>query len=376
MNSKAYLDNSATTAVSPAAAQAVATLLTENYGNPSSLHSMGINAEREMEKARLNIATALGVTPQEITFTSGGTEANNLAIMGVANARKRMGNRIVTSQSEHSSVISTCKHLQAMGFDVVFLTPNCQGVVDAEDIENAVNEDTILVSLMYVNNEIGAVQPVEKLARIIKRKNAPAVVHCDCVQAFGKIPVKASTLRADIITITAHKIHGPKGTGALYIKKGVRVLPRQFGGEQEKRLRPGTQATPLIGGFGQAVQEIDYNNIEQIQQLNDYLRQQLCEISQIHINSSQDCLPYILNFSVLGIRSETMLHFLANQGVYVSSGSACAKGQKSHVLQAMGLDARAIDSAIRVSFSKYNTIEHIDMLVSALKQGVKTLMKA
>lgn len=376
MEQEAYLDNSATTAVSPQAAAAITEMLTKEYGNPSSLHSKGLRAEHKMEQARCAVAKELGVEDSEIYFTSGGTEANNLAIFGTAAAKKRTGNRVVTSLAEHSSVLQACEALENDGYDVVYLTPDKNGAVNIDDIEAAIDENTILVSVMYVNNETGAINPVDKIARIIKRKNSPAVFHCDCVQAFGKIPVKAKTIKADMITVTAHKIHGPKGTGALYIKKGVRILPRQYGGEQEHKIRPGTQSVPLICGFGTAVEQIEYNNIEKVKQLNDYLRQKLSAIDGVQINSNSDCLPYILNFSLPGIRSETMLHFLASKNVYVSGGSACAKGKKSHVLAAMGLSPNAIDSAIRVSFCKDNTTQHIDMLAKALQQAKEQLSKS
>lgn len=376
MEGEAYLDNSATTCVSPGAAAAVMKMLTEVYGNPSSLHTKGLQAEHYMEDARSTVAQSIGASDREIYFTSGGTESNNLAVFGAAQAKKRVGNRIVTSLTEHSSVLQSCQKLERDGWDVVYLPPDDSGSVSAESLKNAIDENTVLVSIMYVNNETGAVQPVDKIARIIKQNNSPALFHCDCVQAYGKIPVKAGAIKADLVTVTAHKIHGPKGVGALYVKNGVRIIPQHYGGEQEHRIRPGTQSVPLICGFGTAVREIDYNSINTVRGLNDYLRQQLKTIDGVQINSTDACLPYILNFSVPGIRSETMLHFLAEKQIYVSSGSACAKGQKSHVLAAMGLTPQAADSAVRVSFCKYNTTDHIDMLIQAVKQAINTLSKS
>lgn len=371
-----YLDNSATTAVSDKAAQKIMELLTEKYGNPSSLHSKGFEAQKEQENARKIIANTLGVNDSEIYFTSGGTEANNLAVLGLVQRHIRTGGRIITSSVEHSSVIEACKQAQAMGFEVIYLPVNKSGAVLVSDLENYIDEKTVLVSLMYVNNETGTIQPVEKVKKIIKRKNSPAVFHCDAVQAYGKIPVKQNKISADLITITAHKIHGPKGAGALYINKGIKVLPRQFGGEQEKKIRPGTQSTPAICGFGAAADEIDFTALEKVFKLNTYLRECLKEMDGIVVNSPDDALSYIINFSVLGIRSETMLHYLASKNIYVSSGSACAKGKKSHVLEAMALDRKNIDSAIRVSFSKYNTKNDIDLLVSAVKEGINSLAKS
>lgn len=371
-----YFDNGATTKVSQTAAKKVMHLLTENFGNPSSLHTKGINAQNEMDYARRIIADKLAASAGEIVFTSGGTEANNLAVVGTAYSRKRMGNRIVTSAIEHSSVMSACKHLEENGFDVVYLMPNEKGTISLSDLENAINEKTILVTLMYVNNETGAVLPVEKVSRIIKIKNAPAVFHCDAVQAFGKFPFTVSKIKADLLSITAHKIHGPKGVGALYIKKGVRVQPLHFGGSQENSFRPGTQAVPLIGGFGEAAAEIDYTAREKVQGIREYLKDELKKFDDIVLHDVEPFMPYILNFSVVGIKSETMLHFLAQNNIFVSSGSACSKGKASHVLKAMGIAGKELDGAIRISFSKNSNIEQAQRFLEVLKQGVKTLARA
>ncbi len=374
-STEVYLDNSATTMVSKTVADKIYDMLTDNYGNPSSLHTKGLQAQHGVENARDALAKELAVTAREIYFTSGGTEANNMAVIGTALSKKKTGNKIVTSAVEHSSVIESCKYLETLGFQVVYLPVDSTGVLSVNDLQQAIDENTILVSLMYVNNETGAIQPVDKVPRIIKKNNSPAVFHIDAVQAFGKMPVKATRLKADMITVTAHKIHGPKGVGALYIKKGARITPRHFGGEQQGKIRPGTESTPLIVGFGQAVKEIDFTANEKIRALNNYLREQLKEIDGAVINSDENTLEYILNFSVTGIKSETMLHFLADKEIYVSSGSACAKGKQSYVLGSMGLSKVITDSAIRVSFSKYNTINDIDRLVTAVKQGVETLVR-
>lgn len=375
MSDEIYLDNSATTRVSDTVADVVCDMLVNNYGNPSSLHSKGLDAQHCVENARALVAKTLGVSTDEIYFTSGGTEANNMAVIGTALNKRKNGNRIVTSAIEHSSVAESCKYLEDLGFEVVYLKPSEDGSVSVESLEKVVDENTILISLMYVNNETGAFQPVEKIPRIIKRKNSPAVFHIDAVQAFGKVPFKNTKLKADLISVTAHKIHGPKGVGALYIRKGVRINPRQFGGEQQGKIRPGTESVPLICGFGQAVNEIHYSDMDTIKKLNYYLRQQLKELNGVVVNSPDNALDYILNFSVTGIKSETMLHFLAQRGIYVSSGSACAKGKQSYVLSAMGLDKKISDSALRVSFSKYNEKADIDRLVSTISEGLKSLVR-
>lgn len=285
-----------------------------------------------------------------------------------------MGNKIVTTAMEHSSVFDSIRHLENKGFEIIYLKPE-NGSITLKQLSDAIDDKTVLVSMMYVNNETGLILPVDKVKKVIKAKHSPALFHCDAVQAFGKIPVKPKKIDADLLTVTAHKIHGPKGTGALYIKKGTRIIPRACGGEQEKRIRPGTEAAPLIAGFGAAVREIDFESTEYIVELNEYLRKQLKALDNIKINSPDNALPYILNFSVPGIRSETMLHFLSSKNIYVSSGSACAKGKKSHVLESMGLSYEYIDSAIRVSFSKFNTIQDIDRLVCAIIEGTKTLVR-
>ena len=373
-----YLDNSATTRVCPEAAEKVMELMMEKYGNPSSLHTMGYEAEQEILWAREQIAKALNVLPREMVFTSGGTEANNLALFGAAQARKRMGNRIVTTAIEHSSVLEAAQELEKQGMEVVFLKPGLDGKIPLEEIKEAINERTILVSVMAVNNEVGSIQPIEKVKKIIETKKAPALFHVDAVQAFGKIPLKPAKMGIDLMTISGHKVHAPKGVGALYIGKGVRILPRTFGGEQQNRMRPGTDPASLIAGFGAAVQALPdlAEEKKSIQSLKDYAVERLCGIPMVEVNSPEDSLPYVLNISAVGVRSETMLHHLAAKGIYVSSGSACAKGRKSHVLEAMGLSPERIASAIRISFSRYNTRADIDQLADGLQEGLQVLAKA
>lgn len=371
-----YLDNSATTQVSERAGNKALYIMREEFGNPSSLHAKGFSASMELETARNTIAEAVGADSSEIYFTSGGTEANNLAILGAAAAHRRRGKRIVTTAAEHSSVYDSMTTLKSEGFDVIFLKPDLCGHIDLNELYDAINEDTILVSVMYINNETGVINPISNIAAAIRRKQSPALLHTDAVQAFGKVQIKVSKLRCDLLTISGHKVHGPKGVGALYVKKGVRILPRIYGGNQEKKLRPGTESLPLICAFAEAVSELDIQNGNAIvTELNSYLRDRLSGIEDITINSPNDASPYIINFSVKGIRSETMLHHLSKNEVYVSSSSACSKGAKSHVLTAMGLSSDIIDSAVRVSFSKYNTFEDCDALIAGITEGLAKLAR-
>lgn len=371
-----YLDNSATTAVCREAAEKAFEMMTEKYGNPSSLHNKGMEAEEETEKAREIIAKSLGVNSEEIFFTSGGTEANNMAVTGAAHAAKRKGNKIVISAVEHSSVLETAESLEKEGFEIVKILPDSQGHINIEDIEKAIDEKTVLVSVMTVNNETGAIFPTDKISKIIKRKKSPALFHTDCVQAYGKIPIKNSKLGADLITVSGHKVHAPKGAGALYIKKGVRILPIIHGGEQQKKIRPGTESVPLICAFGKAVSLFDIEeNMKHAAVLRDYALEKLLNIGGVKLNSPEDSLPYVINLSVLGIKSETMLHHLASKGVYVSSSSACAKGQKSYVLKAMKLPDQRIDSALRISFSKYNNLQDVDALAEGIISGCGSLVR-
>lgn len=373
-----YLDNSATTRVYEQAAKAAFEVMTENYGNPSSLHMRGVLAEKVMEEARRDIANVLGANPEGLYFTSGGTEANNLAVIGGALAKKRRGNKVVVSAYEHDSVIKSAKQLESMGFSVTWLAPDENGIITPQSVFDAVDEKTVLVSVMLVNNEIGAINPIKELCAAAKRKNPEVVFHTDAVQGFCKLPFKAEKSGVDLVTITAHKIGGPKGIGALWIRKGARVLPNHFGGEQEKQLRPGTQATPLIAAFGKAV-FLESTSMpirkQRMEALEKHFRESIAGVDGIVINSKEGALPNIVNISVLGIRSEIMLHFLEKRNIYVSSGSACALGAKSHVLAAMGYDSSRIDSAIRISFGRETEKEDIDELVAAIKDAMSLLCK-
>ena len=373
-----YLDNSATTRVCEKSAEKVLELMTQCYGNPSSLHKKGLEAQREVAHARQAVAVSLGAQPREIIFTSGGTEANNLAVLGGAAAGRRRGKRIVTTAIEHPSVLEPMRQLEKEGFEVVFLTPDADGRVPEEAVLKAVTGDTILISVMAVNNELGSIQPIEVLKKAVKRAGAPALVHVDGVQAYGKLPLRPEKLGIDLLTVSGHKIHGPKGVGALYVSKNARILPRTFGGGQERELRPGTEAAPLIAGLGAAAEELPEGRqaYSRMEKLRDYTLQKLSGLEGVEVNSPVEGLPYLLNFSALGIRSETMLHFLAQRGIYVSSGSACAKGKQSHVLKAAGLPDSRISSAIRVSFSRENTERDADALAEGVREGLACLARA
>lgn len=370
----AYLDNSATTKPDKAVADVVYEMLTENFGNPSSFHKAGLDANKAVRNAREIIAKSLSCESDEIIFTSGGTEANNLAIFGAAMANKRKGKRIVTTAIEHESVLEAVGELENQGFEVIRLEPNKEGKITEEQIFDAVNSDTILVTMMYVNNEIGTILPVKSIKKAVTRAKAPALIHIDCVQAYGKLEIKPAKLGADLVTITAHKIHGPKGVGALYIKKGTRIIPRIYGGEQEKKIRSGTEATPLIVGFGKAVELIpNLSKLkEEMHSLNQYARSELLKIDGVQINNPEDTSDYIINMYVpTFMTSQTVVQHLSSQyEVYVSNGSACAKGKKSHVLTAMKLGDKIIERSIRVSFSRTSTKEDVDQLVSAIKETI------
>lgn len=372
-----YLDNSATTRVCPEAAQKALEIMTECYGNPSSLHTMGFRADQELSAARKAVAGALSALPEEITFTSGGTEANNLAIFGAAWAR-RQHRRIVTTAIEHPSVLACMAQLEKEGWQVVYLQPDSFGRISPQQVEEAITPDTALVSMMAVNNEVGSILPIETAARVIRRNKARTLLHVDAVQAFGKLPLKPGKIGVDLMTVSAHKIHGPKGAGALYIRKGVHIPARTLGGGQEKDLRSGTEAMPAWCAFGAAVKALPPIQQEEaaIRTLWQSCREGIKAIPGTVIQSPEDGLPYILNFSCGGVKAETMLHFLEERGIYVSSGSACAKGKASHVLEAMQLPRQQALSSIRVSFSRENTPEEVTALVQAVREGMETLVRA
>lgn len=375
-----YLDNCATTPVCEEAAAAVMDALLHNWGNPSSLYRKGMEAEELLENARSAVAEKLSCRSEEIVFTGGGTEANNIAVLGTAGAMKRCGNRVVLSSIEHSSIEEAAKQLEQQGFDVVRLPVGMDGKVSVQELYRAVNKNTILVSMMAVNNEVGSIQAVAEMRRAVRAAGSPAVIHCDAVQAYGKLPgLRPSAMGVDLMSISSHKIHGPKGAGALYVRGGVRsggvrVGARTFGGLQEKKLRPGTEPVPAIAGFGAAAKALpDAGRMyARMQGLQNYLLSGLASIEGITVNSPEDGLPYIVNIST-GVPSEPMMNFLSQREIYVSSGSACAKGHKSHVLARMGLPDSALNSALRISFSHKTTTEDIDRFLEGLEEGKKRI---
>lgn len=374
---EAYLDNSATTQPCQEAVDKMNYALKTCWGNPSSLYSKGIAASEMVEEARRNVAKKLSCDSDEIFFTSGGTESNNIAVFGAANAQKRRGSRIITTSIEHSSIEESVKALENQGYDVVRLRVNERGVIDERQLYAATNPSVVLISMMYVNNEVGSIQPVEFAKRAAVHAGASALIHCDAVQAFGKIQLKPYNMGVDLMSISSHKIHGPKGAGALFVKKGTRLVQHTFGGLQEGKIRPGTEPTPAIAGFGAAASVIpDYReSLLHATQLRDYLVSRLKTIDGIRINSPADALPYITNISVEGIPSEVMLNYLSNMGIYVSSGSACSKGHKSRVLKAMNLSEDIINTALRISISVFTTKQELDYLVEGIVSARQTMKR-
>lgn len=372
----AYLDNSATTRVCKQAADKMYEVLTRQYGNPSSLHTLGFQANEILEESRSTLARMLGCSGEEVFFTSGGTESNNMAVFGVMEHGGRRGG-VISTPVEHSSVEQPVRVLGDSGCDVFFAPVDRGGRIDSEVVLAHVNERTELLSVMLVNNELGTVQPVAALFEAAKRKNPRLATHCDCVQAFGKMEVRPARLHADLVTISSHKIHGPKGVGALYIRRGIRLHPRVFGGHQEKQVRCGTENLPGIAGFAAAARALpDWKKSwVEVERLRDHLTQELSTMEDVVINSPADAMPYIVNVSFLGIPSQPMMNFLSARGICVSSGSACSSGHRSHVLSACGLEPRRIDSAIRISLSHDTTVEEIDYLLTGVEDALKTMRR-
>lgn len=373
-----YLDNAATTLPCAEAVGAINNALINNYGNPSSLHRAGLDAQLEVDRARKTIADSLGCDSKSIFFTSGATESNNLAIRGAAMAYGRRRRKIVTSSVEHPSVSETVKDLGEKGFDTVRVSPREDGRFYPEDFINACDDDTCLVSMMLVNNETGYYLPVKETFGKIKRKFPEIVTHCDCVQGYMKHNFGADMLSADLLSLSGHKVHAGKGIGALCIRKGIRIVPVMTGGHQERGIRSGTESVPLIAGFGAAVAKIAPDvskNFEKVSGLRSYLEDKLSGTDGVRINSPADGSPYIINFSLTGYRSEIILHFLEQKGIYVSSGSACSKGVPSGVLEEFGVSRENADSAVRVSMSAETTREDLDLLYEAVREAMKKIRK-
>lgn len=373
----AYLDNSATTAVCEAAVARMMHVMTEVYGNPSSLHTMGVRAEQELTQARAEVAALVGAKPEQITFVGSGTEANNLAILGAAAALRRRPPVAVTTAVEHPSVAACFDELEQQGWTVTHVKPEADGTIAPEQLAAACTAETTLVSVMAVNNETGARFDIPAMVAAVKDRAPQALFHTDCVQAAGKLPLKAERWGVDLLSVSGHKLHGPKGCGALYVRKGVRLIPRMLGGGQERGLRSGTEALPAIVGFGAAVASLAPFEVQEAHYiaLRDTLVKELQDMPEVRWHLPTGGVPYIVHFSIPGIRSETLLHFLAAREIYVSSGSACSKGQHSPVLEAMGLPSAEIDSSLRVSFCYQNTEDEVRALARALRDAAATLQR-
>ena len=374
-----YFDNAASTIVRDEAASIALRVMRENYGNPSSMHHMGRDAAGELEAARKSVADALGASPDNLFFTSGGTESGNWAVLGASEAHLRKGGHIITSAIEHDAIMESAKKLESQGMDLTYLAPDGSGRIPAETFASALREDTVLASVMLVNNETGAVNPVEEYSKEIKRRRLGALLHTDAMQGFCKIPFNVKKLGADLVTVSAHKIHGPMGVGALYIKSGVKLPPIILGGGHEKGLRSGTEALPAIAGFGEAARlgQLELSETSSsVRRLREYVVHRLqTEMPEAVIIGDGDS-PFILGLSLPGHRSEVLMSFLDNEGICVSKGSACKKGSRSRVLEAMRLKNEVIDGALRVSFSRYNTQDEAEYFVQTLKRASQTLLKA
>lgn len=371
-----YLDNAATTKPCPEAVQAAVEAMTGNFGNPSSLHRAGLDAQLAMDKARKIIAGSIGTESGNIIFTSGATESNNLALRGISAAYGRKRHKIVASSVEHASVDETLSALEKSGFEIVRISPREDGRFYSADFVNACDENTVMLTMMYVNNETGYILPVKETFSAVKRKYPDIITHSDCVQAYMKFPLKANALNADLISLSGHKIHAVKGIGALYIKKGIRVLPVVTGGKQEKGIRSGTESVPLICSFGAAVEKYSPAINERFAaaaELKKYLLENIAEIDGVSVNSPDDGSPYVINISAAGKRSEIMLHYLESKGIYVSSGSACSKGQQSGVLGEFGIKGKNADSAIRISITAETMKSELDEFAKALRDGIETI---
>lgn len=363
-----YLDNCATTQVDDDVAYAAYKMMTECYGNPSSPYGLGRDTLRKITEARHQVAQVIAAPTERVFFTSGGTEANNLAIQGSLGAITSKG-KIITTTIEHASVLDTYKYMESQGYEVVFIPPR-NGRIEAKDIIDQVDENTRLISVMAVNNETGEILPVKEIVRGVKKKNPNTYFHCDCVQAYGKISVSLNDIPADFITISAHKIHGPKGCGAIYIRDEILFKPLCHGGKQESMIRPGTENAAGIVAFGKAANNAlksMNDNWKHIQELNHYLRDELLAVKDAVINSPDDALPYVLNVSLPQLSTEEWLHVFRMNNICISGSSACGRGEKSRVIKEMGITGRRADSVLRIGFSKKNTKEELDALIKIIK---------
>lgn len=377
-----YLDNSATTRCFFGVADLVSHVMEYDYGNPSSMHRKGVEAEQYLRKAKEILANNLKVNEKELYFTSGGTESDNLALIGAAFANRRAGKHLITTRIEHPAVLNTMKYLEEQGFRVTYLPVDAYGVVRLSDLEEALLEDTILVSVMYVNNEIGSVQPVQEIGTLLKKRERPVLFHVDAVQAYGKYHIYPKRLGIDLMSVSGHKIHGPKGVGLLYVGEKVKIRPILFGGGQQKDLRSGTENVPGIAGLGEAVREIytDFEaKIERMYELKEHFVRGLEGLEGTTVNGQavRDGAPHIVSVSFSGVRSEVLLHALEEEGIYVSAGSACASNHPaiSETLKAIGVKRELLESTIRFSFSEFTTQEEIDDCLEALSGRLPMLRR-
>ena len=373
-----YLDNSATTKPYQEVVDKMVLALTTQYGNPSSIYKKGIEVEREIKEIRRNIARSLGAKETEIYFTSGGTECNNTIIRSVANLNKKTKNHIISTVIEHPSVLNTLKDLEADGFEVTYLPVGKDGKISLEDLKNAIKKETILVSVMHVNNEIGTIQPIEEIGKYLKSLDEKVYFHVDGVQSYAKIKFRPSRYNIDFMSVSGHKLHGPKGIGFMYVKENNRIKPLLTGGGQEIGIRSGTENVPGIYGIGEAIRILNQDlerTIDKIRGLRDLLKEEiLANIDNVKINSPEDGVCHVLNVSFRGVRGEVLLHYLEQKEIYVSTGSACSSKKKgSHVLNAIGLTPDEIEGAIRFSLSDLNTKEEIMKTVEVLKESVSDL---
>lgn len=379
---EAYFDNSATTRCYPEVAEIVVKTMTEDFGNPSAMHLKGVEAEKYVREAAQTLAKILKVNEKEIIFTSGGTESNNLALFGGADANKRSGNHIITTSVEHAAVGQPAERLEQMGYEVTIVPVDHRGVVQLEALEKALRPDTILVSTMYVNNEVGAVMPVEEIAKLVHEKSPKALYHVDAIQAFGKYRIYPKKAGIDMLSVSSHKIHGPKGVGFLYINEKARIQPQILGGGQQAGMRSGTDNVPGIAGLGVAAKMVytDFDKkIEHMYQLKERLAEGFLKLPDVCLNGMEirEGAPQILSASFLGVRSEVLLHTLEEKGIYVSAGSACSshKRKAAGTLSAMGMEAAQRESTLRFSFSEENTFEEVDYVLEVIGQVLPMLRR-
>ena len=377
-----YLDNSATTRCFDEVAQLAAKVMAQDYGNPSSMHLKGVEGEKYLRHAREVIAKNLKVNEKEILFTSGGTESDNMALIGTAFANQRAGRHLITTQIEHPAILQTMQYLEKQDFEVTYLPVDANGQVKLEELQRALRKDTILVSIMHTNNEIGSLQPIAEAGAIIKRFNPSIVFHVDAVQGYGKFRIQPKRMNIDLLSVSAHKIHGPKGIGFLYINEKIKIHPIIWGGGQQKGMRSGTENVPAIAGMALAIETIYKNldeEIDKLYQLKQRFIDGAMKIEDVKINglTGRDSAPHVVSLSVRGVRSEVLLHALEDKGIYVSAGSACAsnKPSVSATLQAIGVEKDLLDSTIRFSFSVFTTEEEIDYTLQNLYAIIPMLRK-